>query len=42
MQIKLEAKKATANAPKENDQTGGDELLTNEFEEQTQPRRRRS
>lgn len=42
MQMKLEAKKAVANAPKENDQTGGDELLTNEFEgEQTQPRRRR-
>jgi hypothetical protein len=41
MQLKLEAKKAVANAPKENDQTGGDELLTNEFEEQTQPRRRR-
>ena len=42
MQMKLEAKKAAANAPKENDQTGGDELLTNEFEgEQTQPRRRR-
>lgn len=42
MQLKLEAKKATANAPKENDQTGGDELLTNEFEEeQTQPRHRR-
>lgn len=42
MQLKLEAKKAAANAPKENDQTGGDELLTNEFEgEQTQPRRKR-
>ena len=42
MQLKLEAKKSVANVPKENDQTGGDELLTNEFEgEQTQPRRRR-
>lgn len=42
MQLKLEEKKATANTPKENDQIGGDELLTNEFEgAQTQPRRRR-
>lgn len=40
-QLKLEEKKAETNKPKQNDQEGGDTLLTNEFESKSGNRRRR-
>jgi hypothetical protein len=40
-QLKLEEKKAEANKPKQNDQEGGDTLLTNEFESKSGNRRRK-
>lgn len=41
-QLELENRKSQANKPKRNDQTGGDELLTNEFEETESKARRRN
>ena len=40
-QLELESRKSQVNKPKRNDQTGGDELLTSEFEEtENKPHRR--
>lgn len=41
-QLELENRKSQANKPKRNDQTGGDELLTSEFEETENKTRRRN
>lgn len=41
VQLKLEAKKASANVPKKEDVTGGDDLLVNDFEEENKTKQKR-